>query len=528
MSAARQHHGQPGRLDLAPFDHPARTRGKALGWTTSGPRELIGLSVIDARRHLAVQGITGAGKTTWLILYIIGEVLAGRGVAVIDIQGDLTRLLLERLPAWCGRRLVLLDPAEHLAPATYNPLTEGILATVGVTGHTGFPTPGGNPVHNPSRPPLDRVARAGAARAADSLTAVMRQLAPSWGQRMDDLMRGACLTLAGYPGAGLPDVLTLLTDAGFRRNVISACPPGPVLGSLWAEWDAYSAAQRAALGAPLVARLRAVLVRDFARDLLGAPAATLNLDEILDGGILLARLPKGELGTDTAVMLGSLLVSGLWAATTRRATRTADERPDASVIVDEAHNFLRLPIGVDEALAESRGYRVSWVLAHQHLDQLTPTVRAAIQANTRNKILFTVSAADAADLVEHVAPRFTAHDLSARPAYQVTARIVQDGRELAPFTLNTDPLPPPVAGRSEALRVAARACSGLTAAARGDLDRKRTAARSTLTQASPDNALGASRAPGGGPDRSLGPLRHGWGSVASDRAYPHAVRTEWS
>ena len=63
--------------------------------------------------------------------------------------------------------------------------------------------------------------------------------------------------------------------------------------------------------------------------------------------------------------------------------------PGRHDVVDECHNFLHLPIGVDDALAESRGYRVSWVLAHQHQAQLPPEVREALDANARNKIYFT-------------------------------------------------------------------------------------------------------------------------------------------
>ncbi|WP_228001888.1 hypothetical protein [Nocardia australiensis] len=38
-----------------------------------------------------------------------------------------------------------------------------------------------------------------------------------------------------------------------------------------------------------------------------------------------------------------------------------DKRADATIIVDECHNFLHLPIGIDQALAEARGCRVSFV-----------------------------------------------------------------------------------------------------------------------------------------------------------------------
>jgi DNA helicase HerA-like ATPase len=46
---------------------------------------------------------------------------------------------------------------------------------------------------------------------------------------------------------------------------------------------------------------------------------------------------------------------------------------------------------VNDALAEARGYRLSLVLARQHLAQLAPDVRDAVDANARNKIFFRTS-----------------------------------------------------------------------------------------------------------------------------------------
>lgn len=131
------------------------------------------------------------------------------------------------------------------------------------------------------------------------------------------------------------------------------------------------------------------------------------------------------------------------------------------MIVDEAHNFLHLPLGMDDTLAESRGYRVSWVIAHQHLGQLPVDVRDAVDANARNKLLFTVSPADAQRLARHVSPHFDEHDLARRPAFSMTARIMHNGNNQPAFTLDTLPLPPPVPGRAEILRAAARARTGM-------------------------------------------------------------------
>ena len=122
---------------------------------------------------------------------------------------------------------------------------------------------------------------------------------------------------------------------------------------------------------------------------------------ILDGGILIARLPKGILGEDATRLVGSLLLTGLWQAATTRTSVPENARLDATVVVDECHNFLHLPIGLDDALAEARSYRMSWVLAHQHLGQLPPAMAAAVDANARNKICFTLAPADARVMARH-------------------------------------------------------------------------------------------------------------------------------
>ncbi|MGH3869544.1 MAG: hypothetical protein ACRDQ4_26260 [Pseudonocardiaceae bacterium] len=164
-------------------------------------------------------------------------------------------------------------------------------------------------------------------------------------------------------------------------------------------------------------------------------------------------------------------------------------------MVDECHNFLHLPIGVDDALAEARGYRLSLVLAHQHLAQLPADVRDAVDANARNKLFFTVSPNDATKLVRHVAPYFDDCDLARRPAFEVTARTVHHGHDVPPFTLATPPLPPAIPGRAEQLRSAARRRTGLTA------DQRAQAARRRHVGTAPRAArLGADPAPASHPD----------------------------
>jgi hypothetical protein len=459
------------RLRLLPAEHPARRTPKPLGIANDGPSHGIALRVADARHHIHVQGVTGAGKSTWLANHVLAEADAGRGVVLLDCQGDLARNVLDRLPARVGDRLVILDPAETDAPPAWNVLappdtgrprspretTERKRETTDRDSET-------------SRPPDET----GREWAAENVVGVFHRLyAAWWGPRMDDVLRAACLTLVRQPGSTLTDVIGVLTRPEFRRTILAEYGEPEGLDGFWDGYDALTIGQRNQLAGPVLSRLRSVLSRRFARDLLGSAHSTINLTDILDGGILIARLPKGEIGEHAAQLVGSLLLSGLWSAATRRATLAPQDRRDATIVVDECHNFLHLPIGVDDALAEARGYRLSLVLAHQHLAQLPPDVRDAVDANARNKIFFTVSPNDATKLVRHVAPYFDERDLARRPAFEVMARTVHHGHDVPPFTVTTEPLPPPIAGRAEHLREAARRRTGLTAEQRTKAARRR-------------------------------------------------------
>lgn len=107
-------------------------------------------------------------------------------------------------------------------------------------------------------------------------------------------------------------------------------------------------------------------------------------------------------------------------------------------------------------LAEARGFRLAITLAHQHLGQLPRELREGISTNARNKIFFNASPEDARELARHTTPRLTDHDLAHLGAYHAATRLVLHGEQTPPFTLHTQPLPPPIPGRARDIRAAAR------------------------------------------------------------------------
>lgn len=427
------------RLNLVPLDQRHGLGGKVIGVANAGPATRIGISLNDCRYHLNVLGPTGTGKTTLLMNMILADIEAGRGVGAFDpAKGDLIRDLLDRMPKAAGDRLVLIDPDERHAPPAINLLDPAV--------HGGTP-------HG----------------VAANLTSVMSKVwARWWGHRSADLCYHALLTLAHLEGSTLAQLPRLLSDTAWRSARVKAVTnalkawEGNTLGEFWEGFDGLPAGQRAGLTAPLLSRLRLVLAHPMANSLFGVPATTFSFADILDGGVLLCRLPKGVIGEDGTRLIGSLLLAGLWQATTARARIPEHQRLDCAVVLDECHNFLHLPIGIDDALAEARGLHTSFVLAHQYLGQLSGEMVEAIDANARNKVYFALAPRDAVDQARHLRPYLDDGDLIRLGGYEVVLRPVANGRVVPPATADTEPPPPPIKGRSEALRKAARKQTGLS------------------------------------------------------------------
>jgi hypothetical protein len=104
-------------------------------------------------------------------------------------------------------------------------------------------------------------------------------------------------------------------------------------------------------------------------------------------------------------------------------------------------------------LAEARGFRLGLVLAHQNLAQLPRETQAAVSANARSKIYFTVDPDDARQLAKHTLPELSEHDLAHLDARTAAARLLVDSRELPAFTFSTNAPPEPF-GHTAAIREA--------------------------------------------------------------------------
>ena len=387
-----------------------------------GETGLVRQPITDAVYHTHLLGPTGVGKSTVLLSLALADAAEGRGLLLLDPKGDLVTDFLARLPQERAEDVVVLDPTNP-CPVGFNPL---------------------------AGPPELAVVT------AEAVLGVLAELfRDSWGIRTADVLSAALLTLARIPQATLVWLVPLLTNPAFRRRVLALAPPDP-LGTdvFWQGYEAKPVRTQAVEVAPVLNKLRQLMLRPGLRAMLGQAQPRFGLADLLERRrIVVVNLNQGLLGAGAARLLGTLLVAQLWQHLLARQAEPPQRRQIVSVYIDEVQAFLAgLPGSLADALAQARSLGAAFHLAHQYRGQLSTEMMQAVETNTRSKVYFALSATDAA-AAARLAPELEAADFQLLAQYQAYATVMHHGRRSGWFSLATRPAPPAV--RDPALLYAA-------------------------------------------------------------------------
>jgi hypothetical protein len=388
-----------------------QSSGRVLGVGTFPGRErMVALGVREALRGVHVLGPTGTGKSTLLLNLICQDMAAGRPVIVVEPKGDLIQDVIARVPAARMDDIVLIDPSDREAVVGINPLAA--------------------------------TARSSELVADQLLGAFHHQYASSWGPRTSDILYASLLSLARTPGMSLAALPLLLSDPSFRRGLVGALDEPVVLQPFWQAFDAWSDAERTAAIAPVMNKIRPLLVRPSLRAVLGQASPRFDLRQVFtERKILLVNLAKGLMGPEAAALLGSIVVGQLWQTALERGAIPAERRHAVFVYVDEFQDYLSLPTDLADALAQARGLGVGLTLAHQHLGQLSAQMRSAVLANARSRVVFQLAAEDAKVFAADTA--LAPEDFRTLAAFEAYAQLVAGDAVQPWLSLRTLPAPPP-------------------------------------------------------------------------------------
>ena len=368
----------------------------------------FGIKRADRLAHIYLIGKTGTGKSTLLETLMLDDLKKGHGLALLDPHGDLVAKLYKKALFYRQPDLLYFDASNLNQPFGFNPLAN---------------------VSSDKRP-----------LAASGILLVFKHLwKDSWGPRLDHILRNCLLTLLDYPNATFADILTLLSDKQFRSAVVKHLTNSQIKDFWTKEYESYPARLRAEAISPIQNKVGAFLSNPVLKRILTEPQKKLNLRSIMDEGkVLLVNLAKGNLGEDTANLLGSLLISRFDLAALSRANVPEAERRPFYLYADEFHNFTTQSLS--GMLSELRKYRLSMTLSNQFLTQIELPVRDAILGNVGTIIAFRIGTTDAEILAPEFAPEINATDLLNLPNYHIYLKMMVDGTVTKPFSAVT--LPP--------------------------------------------------------------------------------------
>jgi type IV secretory pathway TraG/TraD family ATPase VirD4 len=371
-------------------------------------RRVFGIKREDRFSHVYIIGKTGTGKSTLLEAMALQDLAMGNGFALIDPHGDLVERIASRIPPDRRDDVFYLDAADPSQPYGYNPL---------------------------------RYVRADRRTlAASGMLEVFKKMWPeAWGVRMEHILRNILMALLEQDHATLHDVLRMIGEKDYRKEVARSLQNETVRAFFEKEFERFSFGYRADGTAPIQNKVGAFLADPLLNRILTAPEHDLHVRALMDQGkVLLVNLAKGRLGEDSASLLGGLLVTTLGLAAYSRADTPQAERRDFFAYVDEFQTFTTLAMA--NMLSELRKYRVGFTIAHQYLHQLEPDVRHAVLGNAGTIIAFRVGAEDAPYLVREFVERFEPIDLLQLPNFHVYLKLMIDGTPSEPFSAVT--LPP--------------------------------------------------------------------------------------
>lgn len=350
-----------------------RNKSRSFASTIEREARPIQISSQSAKKHVFFFGSTGTGKTTAMSHLILSDITSkNHSVVVIDAKGQLTHEILERTPAEHDDDIVIISPtAKRIVGINPFELTKhGIEPEV----------------------------------ISDYLLELFKGLYPDhFGIYSLDILSHAFLTLARIPNTSLVMLPPLLTNKQFRNKLLKNLKDPIGLESFWNWFELLSDAQLHQMLNPILNKFRQFLLRPQLRSMLGQTIPSFSLAEIFQSRkIVLVLLNKAVIGSESAKLIGSLVSSILWMLILRQSSVEPSKRQSAFIYIDETPSFLWIPnANLDEALSQSRQFNVGWNIGFQHLAQMSPSLKAGIESNVANKIVFSLNLDEARSMAKY-------------------------------------------------------------------------------------------------------------------------------
>ncbi len=394
----------------APAPEKIPTSGLYLGKSVfRGIERPVYLGEDDRRRHMYIIGRTGTGKSELLKSMMLQDILAGRGICFIDPHGDAAEELLELIPPGRAEDVIYFDPSDMVRPFGINMLeayTEQqkhfvVASIIGLM----------YKLFDPHK------------------TGII-------GPRFEHGVRNAMLTAMSKPGATFIEVVRLMTDAEFVKELLPLVQD-PIVRRYWTDQIAQTTDfHKSEVLDYTVSKFGRFVTNKMMRNIIGQSQSSFDLRKVMDEGkILIMNLSKGRIGEENSNFLGLILVPKILNAAMSRSNIPMEQRRDFYLYVDEFQNFATDTFA--DILSEARKYRLNLIVANQFIGQIGEDLKNAVFGNVGTLVAFRVGVTDANYLQHEFSPVFSEADLVNVESPHVYIKTIVNGEPVSPFSLDT-------------------------------------------------------------------------------------------
>lgn len=373
-----------------------------LGTRTSqlGVEENVGVDDPKRLLHTLEVGPTGYGKTQVMVHAALQDIQKGHGFCMVNLKGKAIDEIISKLPESRQEDLIYLNPGGQRVPPinVLQPYT-----TSAMTDH--------------QRENQKEIIVA-------DLIDLFRRQSESWGDRfgriLETLLRAHIQLNIDGESNSLLDVFQCVVDQDALTDLIDRVDDYPVreqLVRIREDMGSYELE-------PLQRRLNDFMMNATVRKVVAAEESAVDFrDAIENQQIVLVDVQKGEVGDTVAQLVGSIVITKIWAAAQSRITQPVDQRTPFHLYVDELQNFAGEGSNFASILAEAREYRLGCWVVVQYINQLPTEMRRAVVNNCRTKIVFNPVGSDDATRLANMLRGIDKTQLEALGEYRAAVRL---------------------------------------------------------------------------------------------------------
>src|SRR5690606_10066102 len=142
----------------------------------------------------------------------------------------------------------------------------------------------------------------------------------AWSARMEYILNNTILALLEYPNSTLLSVNRMLSDKGFRDEVVRHVKD-PSVRSFWVDEFANYTERMQAESVPAIQnKIGQFTANPVIRNIIGQSKSSFSVRDMMDNKkIFLVNLSKGQIGEQNAALLGGMIITAIYLGAMSRA-----------------------------------------------------------------------------------------------------------------------------------------------------------------------------------------------------------------